>query len=107
MNSSSIRLVVWSLIVWTATIMMTHSAVIYLRELWEEGFSWIRVTSVCAAGFLAVFGWLNIGFGWWHKNTEPHHGHCEKCDYNLAFNTSGICPECGHVVSESNGSNHG
>jgi hypothetical protein len=28
-------------------------------------------------------------------------GYCQKCDYNLTGNTSGICPECGEKIPMS------
>jgi len=27
-------------------------------------------------------------------------GHCQQCGYNLRYNTSGICPECGTAILE-------
>lgn len=32
------------------------------------------------------------------KARVPGPGHCPKCGYNLAGNTSGVCPECGRAV---------
>ncbi len=29
---------------------------------------------------------------------EPQPGHCQGCGYNLAGNTTGVCPECGREI---------
>ncbi len=98
MDARSIRHVVSLLMTWAATLLFSFTAIGYLRDVWEEGFSWIRVTKVGAAGFICVFGWLSIGFGWWTQSEEPRPGHCETCDYDLTGNTSGTCPECGTPI---------
>lgn len=35
------------------------------------------------------------------RRTFP--GHCRKCNYNLAGNTSGVCPECGSPIGAPRG----
>ena len=35
----------------------------------------------------------------WRGRIPP--GHCRKCEYNLTGNTSGVCPECGHIIAKT------
>lgn len=36
--------------------------------------------------------------GMWQSRHRRRKGYCAKCGYNLAGNTTGICPECGTVI---------
>jgi len=38
--------------------------------------------------------------GWRRSRHRP--GHCRNCSYNLTGNVSGLCPECGTRVPQSN-----
>ena len=51
---------------------------------------------IIVSSFVATaIGWLIGGAG----RTKPQTpGMCPKCDYNLAGNTSGTCPECGSPI---------
>jgi len=48
---------------------------------------------VAAPAVLMLVGGILIG---WHG---PPTGSCLKCGYNLTGNTSGVCPECGMLIS--------
>ena len=39
----------------------------------------------------------------WRRDRLQRDGHCAKCGYDLAGNTSGICPECGTPIVSSVG----
>jgi len=43
---------------------------------------------------VALFATLAFGLSLWYQR-NPKRGHCTHCGYNLAGNTSGICPEYG------------
>ena len=46
---------------------------------------------------LAAAAGLATGILWWRdRRREP--GHCQKCDYDLTGNESGVCPECGTPI---------
>src|SRR5262249_31688217 len=38
---------------------------------------------------------MPTAFFWYRDRRRPPPGHCPKCGYNLTFNESGCCPECG------------
>lgn len=38
----------------------------------------------------------------WLSRWRLRRGYCRECDYCLTGNTSGVCPECGSVVSTAN-----
>jgi len=69
---------------------------------------WIRTMSRGAvSGFwvplwmpLAVVGGI-AGLLFWQDRRRVPPGHCGKCGYNLSGNVSGVCPECGTVVEQS------
>ncbi len=42
-----------------------------------------------------------LSLGWIMLRRKPRIGHCDRCDYDLTGNVSGICPECGCTVIES------
>jgi len=46
-------------------------------------------------GLIALYGLL-------YGVLEKREGFCRTCGYNLTGNTSGICPECGKVISSDN-----
>lgn len=52
-------------------------------------------------GQLIIAITIPIFFAFWHLRTRPTETgtHCEHCDYNLAGNVSGKCPECGQKLS--------
>lgn len=31
----------------------------------------------------------------WYFYRRPPFGHCQRCEYDLTGNVSGVCPECG------------
>jgi hypothetical protein len=33
------------------------------------------------------------------RHLRRRRGLCERCGYDVKYNTSGVCPECGHVVN--------
>lgn len=39
-----------------------------------------------------------------HREVNKVHrdGICDQCGYDLTGNTSGVCPECGVVIADSN-----
>jgi len=40
-----------------------------------------------------------------HRINTPNrifHNHCLNCNYNLNYNTTGRCPECGHLIEPDN-----
>ncbi|MCP4590956.1 MAG: hydrogenase maturation nickel metallochaperone HypA [bacterium] len=39
-------------------------------------------------------------FLWWRDRRWPP-GRCQFCGYDLTANTSGVCPECGSAINES------
>lgn len=47
---------------------------------------------------VALFAAFAFGIALWYQR-NPKHGHCTRCGYNLAGNTSGVCPECGTSIS--------
>jgi hypothetical protein len=47
------------------------------------------------AGMLAI----SLLVAWrWHKSLKRDPLACRECDYHLAGNTSGVCPECGTAI---------
>ena len=40
-------------------------------------------------------------FGWPGFRPPPKPNECKRCRYDLTGNTSGVCPECGVVISIS------
>ena len=98
MDVSPIRYWTAFLMVWIPAIAITWYSISFFRDGLYDGFTWIAVTKVAAAGFLTVILWLNIGFRWWIPIGKPRPGHCQKCDYDLTGNVSGTCPECGNLI---------
>lgn len=36
----------------------------------------------------------------WRRSRRPPPGHCQKCNYDLTGNVSGVCPECGTEIEK-------
>jgi len=54
-------------------------------------YAWLTgITAVLPTAWLVAWGRRFVRRG------RP--GHCRECSYNLAGNTSGVCPECGKAV---------
>ncbi len=57
------------------------------------------LASLSIIGLGAVFAVVGV----WKSDSQrvPIGEFCANCDYNLAGNTSGVCPECGATVGET------
>jgi hypothetical protein len=80
------------------------------------GFGWAHFESRSPDGYLASASLLAIPIwaitlfaamlpalrvvGLIHRRRQIREGLCTTCGYNLTANTSGVCPECGMMVSE-------
>ena len=51
-------------------------------------------------GALAFGIALIVGIPFLVRRRKSPPGYCPKCRYNLTGNTSGICPECGRLITE-------
>jgi hypothetical protein len=54
------------------------------------------------AGFIVFAGSLVVGACVWLTSHRLKVGHCECCGYDLTGNVSGVCPECGTPVPQTN-----
>jgi len=55
----------------------------------------IGFTVVCSSVIIGVFAGVSSA----RQLSESEQGpHCQKCNYNLTGNTSGVCPECGERI---------
>ena len=43
---------------------------------------------------------LPTAFLWWLDRRRIPSGHCQRCNYDLTGNVSGVCPECGSAVMD-------
>ena len=58
--------------------------------------TWVDTVAI---GVNALFYGLAGAFiGWLKRRRRAPPGHCQKCDYDLTGNESGICPECGTKI---------
>jgi hypothetical protein len=58
----------------------------------------IMALPVAGVPFLGVA--LPTAYLFWRDRRYPR-GHCQTCGYDLTGNTSGVCPECGELVTAS------
>ena len=48
--------------------------------------------------WLVLMVGIPTAYLWW-LDRRPPSGHCQKCGYDLTWNVSGVCPECGENVT--------
>ena len=50
---------------------------------------------------LLVFAGVPTVWLFWRDRPSPVRGHCQRCGYDLTGNVSGVCPECGMPIRQS------
>jgi hypothetical protein len=57
------------------------------------------VKAICGTALLPVAWIIAKAIG--HYRGLPPASHCQRCDYDLTANVSGVCPECGMKIERS------
>ena len=63
----------------------------------------IAVIALLLPGLLFLIGIVSMMLVKHREVNKVHRdGFCDQCGYNLTSNASGVCPECGVVIGDSN-----
>ena len=92
---------------WLSILMVNGAIMEYrLRDYKPSPFSDVRFRETSPyswfIGLLIYMALLTVPIAWfvvWRRSRSKPAIACPSCDYNLTGNTTGLCPECGHVIA--------